>query len=116
MYTTLLILCIIAPSALLLAAHWFPWPAVFGAELPRLVAYTIGAVVIVGVPTAACVLGWWFGLERPAVAWAALYVVSLVSGGGATTVAYLVDAGRHLRRQPMGLEEVNRHAGSGRQH
>lgn len=78
---------ILAPSALMLAAHWFPWRRVMGADLPRPLAYAYGMGVILAV----CTFLFWY--MQPSWEWATgyLWIVAL-SAGAATLAAYAVDS------------------------
>lgn len=72
-------------SGLLLAGHWFPWPYfLHGRTLPRLVAYTYGALsVLAGFSVWRSLLG----ERRSPVGLAVIYVV----GGLSVCLAYLID-------------------------
>jgi hypothetical protein len=83
-------------AALLLILHWFPWGKIFGGAMPRLAAYGVGALVLVGVPSVAV---WGSGISsNDAVL---LYLAALLAGGAAVAGAWAVDFGLeswHTRR------------------
>lgn len=86
---------LVASATLLAALHWFPWNR--GARpLTRIAAYTVGTLVIVGVPVLAMLLA--VGLQRPQgeLFWVALLVANTGISGLTVKICYYVDAGRAL--------------------
>ena len=77
-------------SALLIfAAHWFPWPMVFGRRLKRLEAYAAGTLAIF-VPATLAVL---FGLSLlDAIDTLTLFWLALSGAGAATLAAWGIDS------------------------
>lgn len=77
-------------SALLIfAAHWFPWPMVFGRKLRRLEAYAAGTMAIFGTATLAV----FAGLDKlDAVDALMLFWLALIGAGGATFAAWGIDS------------------------
>ena len=77
-------------SALLIfAAHWFPWPMVFGRRLKRLEAYAAGTLAIF-VPATLAVFA---GLDDlDAIDTLTLFWLALSGAGGATLAAWGIDS------------------------
>ena len=77
-------------SALLIfAAHWFPWPMVFGRRLKRLEAYAAGTLAIF-VPATLAVFA---GLDvLDAIDTLTLFWLALVGAGSATFAAWGIDS------------------------
>ena len=77
-------------SALLIfAAHWFPWPMVFGRRLKRLEAYAAGTLAIF-VPATLAVFA---GLDDlDAIDVLTLFWLALSGAGGATLAAWGIDS------------------------
>ena len=77
-------------SALLIAAaHWFPWPMVFGRKLRRLEAYTAGTLSIFVPATAATLAGI---SQIDAIDTLLFFWLSLAGAGGATLAAWGIDS------------------------
>lgn len=83
-FTSLFAVCV------MLIEHWFPWQMVLRRKLPRLAAYVMGLLGIIGPLT---ILYWRWGSEPPVSQWfylLALWAVVL-SSGVAVALAYLFD-------------------------
>jgi hypothetical protein len=91
-------------GALELVAHWFPYRRLFHHEMPRLVAYTIGTVLML---TPACVYLGIKGLWDALIVLAAAVFFSgaaVVIGYGIDMVAEHRDRAEHIEK----LEELHR--------
>lgn len=76
-------------ALLILAAHWFPWPMVFGRKLKRLEAYALGTLAIF-VPATAAVFA---GLDDlDAIDTLTLFWLALTGAGAATFAAWGIDS------------------------
>ena len=77
-------------SALLIfAAHWFPWPLVFGRKLRRLEAYAAGTLAIFAPATMATV----FGMKYlDAIDTLLMFWLALTGAGVATFAAWGIDS------------------------
>lgn len=80
-------LCVVLPTALLAAAHWFPWKRVRQRELHQLEAYAIGTGAIVG--TAGFAIALSNGDKNDHVG---LLGLATLSAGGITLAAHAIDA------------------------
>jgi hypothetical protein len=89
-------------TLLIAVLHWFPWPLLLRGPLPRLVAYTLGVAVILGVPSAA------FLLAPPAsvLGAVAMFWVAGVAAGVATAGAWLIDAALSNWHRGKDLEDA----------
>lgn len=84
-------------SSLTLAAlHWFPWHGRGYASLSRIAAYTMGTLVVVGVPVATMLLTATLGIVYGQVFWAAVLVANMLVSGATVHLAYWIDSRRAL--------------------
>lgn len=91
--TLLYLLTCLLTCLLMLAAHWYPWNR-GAAPLHRLTAYKVGALGLVGLPVAAMLIAHALGLAIDTLAWAGLLLANSAAAGGATHLAWWIDAGR----------------------
>ena len=79
----------------LFALHWFPWHG--GARpLSRTDAYTIGTLIVVGLPVLTMLLGALLGQLRGQVFWAVLLLANMAVSGATVHLAYWIDSRRAL--------------------
>lgn len=89
------LICATVPALAMAAAHYFPWRASFGRELPRLAAYAIGTTGIVAAAAGAIASD----DGGTAQDHAALLLTAAASAGAATCAAWLWDHVLDLRNQ-----------------
>lgn len=90
----------LALSASSLAAmHWYPWRGEGNLRLTRVEAYSMGTLVVVGLPVAAMGLSIAMQIVVSLWFWMALLVANMLVGGATVSVAYWVD-----EKRPLGLE------------
>lgn len=76
------------PALTMLFAHYFPWGRVFGRELPRPAAYSIGLATILITVTGT----WWATAEPSSLVVVLWFWAAATSAGLATGLAYLIDS------------------------
>ena len=76
-------------ALLIMAAHWFPWPMIFGRKLKRLEAYAAGTLAIF-VPATTAVFAGLSVLDSIDVL--TLFWLALSGAGGATFAAWGIDS------------------------
>lgn len=81
-------ICVSFSALAIFAAHWFPWPLVFGRKLRRLEAYVTGTAAIFAPPTVA-ILYAYKQLDSIDALW--LFWLSGVGAGIATLAAWGID-------------------------
>lgn len=92
-------------SGLLIAAlHWFPWRRLLGADLHRLLTYSLGVSVILGIPSLL------YLRYQPAAAGTvlAMFWAAGIAAGAATIGAWAVDALIEGMHRAADIEEARR--------